>query len=333
MAKRFTDSDKWKKPWFRRLTPAHKCFWHYVLDNCTNAGIWEVDFDLASIHIGEELNAIETMAVFGKQYLPFALGKRWFIVDFIDFQYGDLRESSNAHVSVINTLKKLGLYEIYLAQKKAEQDQLHVNPPVSGDPRGVQDKTKDKDKEQDPDPVVQRKKASRATDVPPESIGATRETLLKHEFDLARRQYPGTRGGLTVEWENFKKKNAGHLEDIIPLLGPAIAAEKKHKDALNKTRADPLQWKHFQTWINKRCWEQELEVIDGTHKPNNPKRESFAQANARKAGEIYAAAGAGFGHTSPDSGVLPLDGEGDPGGAGHGWTGGHGVERLGTGEG
>ncbi len=264
MAKRLTDSDKWKKAWFRHLSPTHKCFWQYLLDNCNNAGIWDVDFEAASFHIGDQLDALEAMETFRKQYLPFALGKRWFVIDFIDFQYGELKPSSNAHVSVINTLKKHGLFEVYQARKKAELDQHYENQPVSGDPRGVQDKDKNKamDKDQDPDPDLKnQEKESIATDVPTGSIAATKATLLKHEFNEARRLYPGTRGGLTVEWDNFEKKNRGHLADIIPKLLPAIEAEKVHKDAINKTRSDPLQWKHFTTWINKRCWEQELESV------------------------------------------------------------------------
>ena len=47
MAKRFTDTDKWKKKWFRELKPISKCFWSYLLDNCNHAGIWEVDISLA----------------------------------------------------------------------------------------------------------------------------------------------------------------------------------------------------------------------------------------------------------------------------------------------
>jgi hypothetical protein len=153
MAKRFTDSDKWKKAWFRKLTPAYKCFWVYLLDNCTNAGIWDVDFESASFHVGEDLNALEVMQVFQKQYLPFALGKRWFVIDFIDFQYGELKSSSNAHIAVINALKKQGLYETYLNHRKLIEDVECENQSVSGDlgrdPRGVLDKDQDKDKDQD----------------------------------------------------------------------------------------------------------------------------------------------------------------------------------------
>jgi len=151
MAKRFTDSDKWKKQWFRKLSPAYKCFWHYLLDSCSSAGVWDVDFEAASFHVGEELNAFDVMEAFQKQYLPFALGKRWFLIDFVDFQYGDLKTSSNAHLAVLNALKKHGLYEMYLLKKKDQQDQQGGNQEDSGDPRRVQDKDKDKAQDKDKD--------------------------------------------------------------------------------------------------------------------------------------------------------------------------------------
>lgn len=291
MAKRFTDSDKWKKPWFRRLKPVHKCFWSYVLDNCTNAGIWEVDFELASIHVGEEVNAMDAMEIFRKQYFPFALGRRWFIVDFVEYQYGDLKTSSNAHVAVINALKKHGLYEIFRTRVKAEQDQHYGNQPDSRDPRRVQRQEEEqdqaKDKEQDLNLDLKSEEAI-ASCVPKESIAATRLTLLKAEFDGVRKSYPGTRGGLTVEWANFEKKNHGHIAEIIPLLAPAIAAEKAHKEILNRTRTDPLQWKHFTTWINKRCWEQELEAVDVKTGNRNGKPHGNAGKGGREFPEVLA---------------------------------------------
>ena len=111
MAKRFTDSEKWKKKWFRELSPIHKCFWQYLLDSCNHAGIWEVDFYLAGVFIGRELDQKEVRDVFSKQYKILNRGSKWLIKDFIDFQYGELNPSNRAHLSVINILKKQGAYK------------------------------------------------------------------------------------------------------------------------------------------------------------------------------------------------------------------------------
>lgn len=132
MAKRFTDSEKWKKPWFRKLTPIQKCFWVYLLDQCDQAGFWAVDFDLAGIFIGEEVNEQEMREVFKKQYTELDNGKKWFIQDFIDFQYGELKETNRLHVFVLRILEKQG-----------------VSIPLTQLAYGAKDKDKDKVKDKD----------------------------------------------------------------------------------------------------------------------------------------------------------------------------------------
>lgn len=134
MAKRFTDTEKWKKPWFRSLKPKYKCFWQYIIDNCNHAGVWEVDFELASYLIGgNKLDEKEVKEVFKKQYVEIDNGKRWFIRDFIEFQYGCLNEKNNAHKSVIKIIKKLGAIEGLVCPYPGDKDM---------------DKDKDKEKEE-----------------------------------------------------------------------------------------------------------------------------------------------------------------------------------------
>ncbi|HEY9874611.1 MAG TPA: hypothetical protein V6D12_14320 [Candidatus Obscuribacterales bacterium] len=129
MAKRFTDTDKWKKKWFRSLSNDQKVFWQFILDNCNHAGIWDVDFEYASIFCGP-LNEKEIREVFIKQYRELDGGKRWLIADFNDFQYGELNPNNNAHKSVLNILEKAGAHE-------------PLKSPSGG--------AKDKDQEQDKD--------------------------------------------------------------------------------------------------------------------------------------------------------------------------------------
>ena len=108
MAKRFTDTGKWKKKWIRELNPDMKLFWFYLLDNCDHAGIWEVDIDLASFQVGVKLDEARILKVFNRKIVPFKDGK-WFVPKFIEYQYGELNENVNAHKSVIKILKKYGL--------------------------------------------------------------------------------------------------------------------------------------------------------------------------------------------------------------------------------
>ena len=55
MSKRFTCSEKWDDPWFRKLPVKYKVFWEYIFTKCNLIGIWIVDLETASYFIGEEI--------------------------------------------------------------------------------------------------------------------------------------------------------------------------------------------------------------------------------------------------------------------------------------
>ena len=138
MPKRYTDTDKWKKIWFRKLKNDHKVFWMYVLDQCDHAGIWEVDFELTS-YFCNGIKESEIRDTFVKQYHEFDDGKRWFIKDFIEFQYRGLDESNRVHNSVINILKRHGLYKVHIRPLYEAKD-------IYKDKDQLKDKDKDKEK-------------------------------------------------------------------------------------------------------------------------------------------------------------------------------------------
>ena len=104
-----TDTDKWKKRFVRELKPQHKLLWFYILDDCNHAGIWEVDIDVASIRVGFDLSQDDLPSLFGDKVISFDDGDKWFIPDFIEYQYGELNINSNVHKSVINLLNKYNL--------------------------------------------------------------------------------------------------------------------------------------------------------------------------------------------------------------------------------
>ena len=144
MAKRFTETGKWKKKWIRELSPEMKLFWFYLLDNCDHAGIWEVDIELAAFQIGIELDESEILNTFNRKIVPFKPGK-WFVPKFIVYQYGELNESNRAHLSVIKILTKYGLYK---GLNEVEQG-AYKKPEGAKDKEQYKelDNVKDKDKE------------------------------------------------------------------------------------------------------------------------------------------------------------------------------------------
>lgn len=112
MAKRFTDTEKWHRPWFRALPPKAKCLWFYVLDNCDQAGVFHFDHAIASIMIGQKVNKTDLLHL--KEQI-FSLGEtKYLIKDFISFQCGKLSETCNAHKPVIKKVNHHNLGKVFL---------------------------------------------------------------------------------------------------------------------------------------------------------------------------------------------------------------------------
>ena len=105
MAKRFTDSNKWKDSWFQDLPTKYKLFWIYLLDECDAAGIWKPNIRLANFQIGEPFEESEVKRVFSDR-IEITDDGYWFIKKFIQFQYGELSRTSKPHLSVIKILEK-----------------------------------------------------------------------------------------------------------------------------------------------------------------------------------------------------------------------------------
>lgn len=138
MAKRFIDSEIWKKSWFRELKPKYKCFFVYLFTDCNNAGIWEKDIGTAEHFIGAKLELNKVLDIFESHIVELETNK-WFLVDFIEFQYNctldELNPKNKAHLSVINKLNKYNISNI---------TKLLVSPF-----EGAKDKDKDIDKDMD----------------------------------------------------------------------------------------------------------------------------------------------------------------------------------------
>jgi len=110
MAKRFTDTEKWKKPFIRGLQGAYKLLWLYICDDCDHAGIWQVDIEVAQIRIGEKIDSKEAVKSFDEKIIIFDKGNKWFIPSFLEFQYpSGLNPDNRAHNSVIILLEKYNL--------------------------------------------------------------------------------------------------------------------------------------------------------------------------------------------------------------------------------
>lgn len=128
MAKRFTDTAKWEKAWFRRLEPVNKCIWMFLCDRCDHAGIWDIDPEAFQYFIGADCSVASIIEVFGDR-IRRVDDDKLLIVPFASYQYGHLNPENRVHKSVIDRLKKL--------------ENKDLSSPLQG--------AKDKDKETDTD--------------------------------------------------------------------------------------------------------------------------------------------------------------------------------------
>lgn len=156
MAKRFIDTEIFRKQFIRGLPAPYKLLWIYIINECDNAGIWYVDGEIAQVLIGKDAKfalkkAIELFNKDEHRIVEFDNGKKWFILPFINFQYGALRETNPAHRSVLEKLKSLeneGYIEFDEGAIKVLERSL--NAPM--------DKDIDKDKEKENSNGTEKKK-------------------------------------------------------------------------------------------------------------------------------------------------------------------------------
>lgn len=133
MAKRFTDNEKWKDTWFIDLPTKYKLFWIYILDECNHAGIWKVNFKVASFFIGEHLEDSEVKRIL-KDRIIVLNDNYWYVKKFIKYQYKleiqELNPKNKLHLSVLKLLNEYKEFK-----------------PLASPLLGVKDKEKDIDKD------------------------------------------------------------------------------------------------------------------------------------------------------------------------------------------
>jgi hypothetical protein len=149
MAKRFIDTDLFRKPFMRSLEAPYKALWIYLLCECDHAGIWVVELDVAQIRMGLKLDPDKVIDKMQGAVVSIDGGSKWFLPDFVTFQYGTLNPENRVHKSVIDRLERYNL----------EPNDTSKNKPLTSPLQGAMDKDKDKDKEE-------RKEAEREIEWP-----------------------------------------------------------------------------------------------------------------------------------------------------------------------
>lgn len=206
MAKRFADTDKIKKAFWRALSLEEKVFWDYICLDCSHAGIWEVDFETFRIRTGVTLNPLTIASELRSKIQILDGGTKWFIPSFVEFQYQiesylQLNPDNRVHQSVIQILRKAGVYNSKTGLIPIPQG--HPEAPYVAPCLGAKDKDKEKDmdkdkeKEKDKDPAF---KTSGLTRVDNSEWSSPEEAIQKceNEGDLAMAQK--IRAYITEKW-------------------------------------------------------------------------------------------------------------------------------------
>ena len=95
-------------------------------------------------------------------------------------------------------------------------------------------------------------------------------------FESFRKIYRGTKRGLDTEFANLKKKHKD-WRDVVRILLPAYERQCEQLDRNKAAGAFVPQPKTLQTYINQRCWEDEITEVKQTEisHANNQRNSKF----------------------------------------------------------
>lgn len=120
MSKRFVDTGKYRQAW-RKLDPKLRAAFYWLTENCDAAGYWTVDLDHFKFECGYALDIErlikETQAVewHGKKVLR--------LIDFIETNYGTLKEGYNPHKPALRALAHHKISSLNQASTKLEDEE------------------------------------------------------------------------------------------------------------------------------------------------------------------------------------------------------------------
>ena len=111
MPKRFTDTGLWQKEWFLKYTMKQKLLLRFLYDNCDNAGVYDPNYSLLRVYIGEEVTESDIISLnTNKEKVRKLPNGKFYLMQFIKFQQGNfLNPKNNAHKQIIQLLKENGI--------------------------------------------------------------------------------------------------------------------------------------------------------------------------------------------------------------------------------
>lgn len=142
MAKRFTDTDKWRDEWWGSLDNDYRIIWLYLIDSCSISGIWKKDFRGLNFNCNTKITEEQFLKTFSTRVID--RGNFFFIPKFLRFQCPrGLNSNKPAIISIVKELQQNNL--IQTVQQSLGDDFLIIKDKGKGKGTG-EGKGKDKDK-------------------------------------------------------------------------------------------------------------------------------------------------------------------------------------------
>lgn len=252
MAKRFIDTDLFRKPLVRSLQAPYKVLWVYLLCECDHAGVWNVEYDVAAMRLGVKIDPAKAVAGMQGAIVEIDGGRKWWIPEFVAFQYGTLNPANKVHASVLSILSKYGI----------DPENEGASKPLASPLEGAKDKDKDKEQDMDnsekeharkgPDPNVQGVIEHLTDRLKSEGIaqsldGSAQDNryAAKSLTDKLRKDYPNhdalTSAIALIDAaiaDPFHRKNATNVRYLLNNCGKIAAAAKARKAETKNLTAD-----------------------------------------------------------------------------------------------
>lgn len=123
--KRFTETEKWRDPWFQKLDGRSRFLWLWLCDRVDNGGVIDICWPICNAETGETFMEAD-LAFLGDRVERLPNGK-WWIPGFVNFQFGELSNASKVHQSVEKILLRHSLsdrvpHRLWDSPKEKEED-------------------------------------------------------------------------------------------------------------------------------------------------------------------------------------------------------------------
>lgn len=233
MAKRFSDTEKWKKQFIKGLPLEYKVFWLFLLDECDSAGIWHVEPEIAEIRLGTKLSMEKARGLFGERVVEFDNKTKWFLPGFIAFQYVSLNSENKALKDVIIRLEKYDLVKFITKNQKQQKggSEGGLNPPMDTD--------KDKDKEKEREEQFQKFQNWMKKNAP--NVLKMKEPFSTDQyFEIKEKYKPDELKDLLVSMHNYKPLLTKNVSAYLTLINWAKRRDERREPDLKNSDFNPL---------------------------------------------------------------------------------------------